>query len=167
MFMTNESGRPVTGFPEGFRRLAELSRAERRLFLAAVMWLGIFRAAILAIPFRRIAPHLGAHMTETPSREEGGERGQLAREVAQAVRRASRHVPWEAKCLVQALAGKKMLKSRGIASTLYLGLDKTADQDLLAHAWLRCGDQIILGDSGIQRFAVVSTFGHDSPGLKR
>lgn len=157
----------VAGFARGWRRFAGLSRAERRLFLEAVMWLGIFRAALLAVPFRLLAPSLGAHMVETPSREEGGERRKLAGAVAQAVHRASRHVPWAAKCLVQAMAGKKMLRRRGVESTLYLGLAKRADQGLQAHAWLRCGGQIILGGGGLQRFAVVSTFGPETYGPKR
>jgi hypothetical protein len=106
-------------------------------------------------------------MAETPSREEGGERRKLAGEVAQAVHRASRHVPWAAKCLVQAMAGKKMLERRGIASTLYLGLAKSPDQGLQAHAWLRCGSQIILGGGGLERFAVVAAFGPDGPGPRR
>jgi hypothetical protein len=165
--VTNGSYLTVTGFADGWRRFAGLSRAERRLFLEAILWLGFFRAVLLAVPFRWIAPNLGAHMAETPSRDEGGERGQLAKEVAQAVSRASRQVPWAAKCLVQAMAGKKMLQRRGIASTLYLGLAKSPDQDLQAHAWLRCGDQIILGGGGLQRFAVVSTFGPDAHGPKR
>lgn len=165
--MTHGLNLTVAGFAAGWRRFAGLSRAERRFFLEAVAWLGIFRAAILVIPFRRLAPSLGAHMAETPSREEGGERRKLAGEVAQAVHRASRHVPWASKCLVQAMAGKKMLRRRGVESTLYLGLAKSPDQDLQAHAWLRCGDRVILGGGGLQRFAVVATFGPDGPGPRR
>jgi hypothetical protein len=156
----------VAGLGAGWRRFTRLSRTERRLFLEAVLWLGIFRAALLAVPFRRLAPHLGVHMTETPSGAESSDRLMMAREVAGAVNRASRQVPWAAKCLVQALAGKKMLQRRGVASTLYLGLAKGADQDLQAHAWLRCGDQIILGGGGLQRFTVISTFGPDAPAPK-
>jgi hypothetical protein len=157
----------MLGFAEGLRRYAGLPRAERRLFLEAVMWLGLFRVILLTVPFRRIAPSLGTHMTETPSREDGGERRQLAREIAQAVNRASRYVPWQAKCLVQAMAGKKMLKRRGVISTLYLGLAKGEDQGLQAHAWLRCDNSIILGGGGLQRFSVVSTFGSDSHGPEK
>jgi hypothetical protein len=163
--MTNESDMPVAGYLQGLHRFVGLSRAERRLFLEAVMWLGIFRTVILLIPFRRIAPRLGAHMAETPLRDDVPEKRQLAKDVAMAVIRASRHVPWDAKCLVQAMAGKKMLKRKGIQSTLYLGLARKADHDMQAHAWLRCGERIILGGRGLKHFAVVAAFGnscHDS-----
>jgi hypothetical protein len=164
--MPNEENMPVNGFSKGWRRFAGLPPAERRVFLEAVMWLGLFRAAILVIPFRVIAPYLGTHMAETP-REASEDGRQSAREVAQAVRRASRYVPWQAKCLVQAMAGKQMLQRRGFASTLYLGLAKKADQGLQAHAWLRCGSGIILGGGGLQHFSVVSTFGNGSQDPKR
>jgi len=165
--MTNELDMPVTGISHGLCRFARLSRVERRLFLEAVMWSGLFRAVLLLMPFRRIAAHLGAHMAETPSRVAMPETRRLAKDVARAVSRASRHVPWEAKCLVQALVGKRMLKRRGIESTLYLGLAKRADHDLQAHAWLRCGDRIILGGGGLKDFAVVAIFGTICHGPKK
>jgi hypothetical protein len=166
--MTNELDIPVTGISHGLCRFARLSRSERRLFLEAVMWLGLFRAVLLSMPFRRIASHLGAHMAQTPPRAGTPETRRIAKEVARAVSRASRHVPWEAKCLVQAMVGKKMLKRRGFESTLYLGLaKKKADQGLQAHAWLRCGDQIILGGGRLKDFAVVATFGNICHGPKR
>jgi hypothetical protein len=158
--MTNAGDMPSISTFQGLYRFVGLARAERRLFLEAVIWLGLFRAVLVSVPFRGIAPHLGAHMAETPSGEEMPEKQRLAKEVARAVSRADRHVPWEAKCLVQAMAGKKMLKRRGIETTLYLGLAKNEEAGLQAHAWLRCGDKILLGAGGLKGFAVVSTFGN-------
>lgn len=148
-----------TTFFQGMYRFAGLSRAERHLCMEAVVWLGLFQASLLLISFRRIAPYLGAHMAETPSREESPENREVAKDVALAVARASRRVPWKARCLVQAMAGKQMLNRRGIDTTLYLGLAKNANQSLQAHAWLRCGHKIILGGGGLKKFAIVSTFG--------
>ncbi len=68
------------------------------------------------------------------------------------------HLPWECKCLAQAISGKMMLRRRQTPSTLYLGVAKKEDGDLNAHAWLRAGESIILGGGGLERFAVVSTF---------
>lgn len=78
--------------------------------------------------------------------------------VSRTIRTMSRHLPWECKCLAQAISGKMMLRRRQIPSTLYLGVAKKEDGDLNAHAWLRAGDIIILGGGGLKRFAVVSTF---------
>lgn len=165
--MKNASDLQSAGIFRGLLRFVALPRPERLLLVEAVTWLGLFRAVILTIPFRRIAPHLGAHMSQTPFREEMKEQYRLAMAVALAINRASRYVPWEAKCLVQAMAGKKMLKRRGIETTLYLGLARKTDLALQAHAWLRCGDKIILGECGLKSFTVVATFGKSSRGRNK
>ncbi len=45
--------------------------------------------------------------------------------VARSVVAVSRRVPWESKCLVQAAATRMMLKKRGIANTMFLGVSKS------------------------------------------
>jgi hypothetical protein len=81
--------------------------------------------------------------------------------VSQAVVRAARNLPWECKCLVQAMAGKAMLRLRGVSSTLYLGLAKGENEQLCAHAWLRCGNIILTGGRVNGQFTVVSFFGDE------
>lgn len=130
------------------------SRTDQILYLETMFWLGISRLAILILPFRWIAPHLGTHMA---SSDENGNK-ETAISVSRAILTMSWHLPWECKCLVQAISGKMMLSQRKISSTLYLGVAKKEDGDLNAHAWLRVGDIIILGGGGLERFAVVSTF---------
>ena len=56
-----------------------------------------------------------------------------------------------------------MLRRRQIQSTLYLGLAKDASQSLQAHAWLRCGEDIITGKAGHERFSVISSFAEQKP----
>ena len=82
--------------------------------------------------------------------------------ISWAVVTMSHHLPWECKCLVQAIAGKKMLQRRRIGSTLYLGVAKEGENALVAHAWLRSGSMILTGARGRDRFAVVSTFAEES-----
>ena len=71
-----------------------------------------------------------------------GYRGSVERVVA-AVRRASRRVPG-ATCLVQAIAGCRMLESRSIRSKIRIGVDKDHEK-FSAHAWLTVDDKIVLG----------------------
>ena len=73
----------------------------------------------------------------------------------------ARHLPWDCTCLAQALAGKAMLRVRGVPSTLYLGLAKTGEVQLQAHAWLRCGERILTGWQEKGRFTVIATFAED------
>jgi Transglutaminase-like superfamily len=131
--------------------------ADQTLYLETTFWLGISRIAILILPFRWIAPLLGTHMASSDENDENGDRETMI-SVSRAIRTMSRHLPWECKCLAQAISGKMMLRRKQIPSTLYLGVAKKEDGDLNAHAWLRAGDIIILGGGGLERFAVVSTF---------
>lgn len=70
-----------------------------------------------------------------------------AREVEWLIDAASRRLPFEATCLMQASAAKSILARRGIASTIYFGVAPSRDDGraVNAHAWLRCGARIITG----------------------
>lgn len=148
---------PITSH---IRRFAKLSYLEKRLFIEAVMLTFFFRLIILTIPFRKIAPFLGKQMIETCSKENPVPTRILLNQISLSINRASRFVPWQAKCLVQAMTGKTMLRKRAMESTLYLGLAKENNQnELIAHAWLRCGREIICGGGGLIRFTIVAYFG--------
>lgn len=138
-------------------KFLEKPAADKALYIEATFWLGISRIAILILPFRWIAPFLGQHMASSDENDENGNK-ETTISVSRAILTMSRHLPWECKCLVQAISGKMMLGRRKIPSTLYLGVGKEENGDLNAHAWLRAGDSIILGGGGLERFAVVSTF---------
>ncbi|MFC1451961.1 lasso peptide biosynthesis B2 protein [Verrucomicrobiota bacterium] len=141
------------------RRLARFLRLpalERRLILEAAAWLALAEAAIHLLPFRRIAPHLGHHMSETPERAPPEGEG-TAKQVGYAVRRAARHLPWRCRCLVQAMAGKVMLGRRDIQSTLYLGVAR-GEPDIRAHAWLRVGGVTLIDGEHCGDFTVVCSF---------
>jgi len=138
-------------------KFLEKPLSDKALYLEATFWLGISRLAILMVPFRWIAPFLGTHMASSDGNYAAAKH-EAVRSVSRAILTMSRHLPWECKCLAQAISGKMMLSRRKIPSTLYLGVAKKKDGDLNAHAWLRSGDIIILGGGGLERFAVVSTF---------
>lgn len=72
--------------------------------------------------------------------------------------RAVKYVLFTSKCYDQALATTLMLKSRNIPSTIYFGLHKE-DGELLAHAWVRCGDKIVSGKLVHEKFTPVAWFG--------
>jgi len=142
------------------RKFLARSPAERGCLLEAACWLGLARLAILVLPFRRLAPFLGKQMGQSPA-EAGAAPGALLERISWAVAAASRHLPWECKCLAQALAGKAMLRRRGVSSTLYLGLAKDGADQLQAHAWLRCGERILTGQRSMAGFTVIATFAEE------
>lgn len=130
---------------------------EQLLFIEAFCLTGVVRLAILLIPFRWMAPALGKHMFESPMKEDSIKLVTAIR-IGWIVETASRHTPWESKCLVQAIVGKILLRQYGIANTLYLGVQRDDGKKLVAHAWLRCGETIITGGLCLERFAVVGKF---------
>ncbi|MEW6364189.1 MAG: lasso peptide biosynthesis B2 protein [Acidobacteriota bacterium] len=146
----------LCGAPARWRRR---TRAERVLLVEACVLLGLARLALLVLPFRRLSVWLGVQMNDPESQIDAYDLLR-AREVGDAVRSAANNMPWVGACLPQAVAAQWMLKRRRITGTLCLGVakDGTNPEMLTAHAWLRCGDDILTGAAGHEQFAVVAEF---------
>ncbi len=138
----------------------QLSTTDKFIVLESISGLFVSRILIL-LPFRWIAPSLGKYMHETPNEQHDHQR-QLVRNLGYYIRLTSWYLPWNCKCLVQALAVNRMLKKRGIQNTVYLGVAKDDEKELIAHAWVRSGDVFITGFRGKNKFTVVSTFAWES-----
>jgi hypothetical protein len=136
-------------------QFARLPSADRVLLVEATVALSVAGLRLSVTSFARIASGLGRHMDESADAVDAAALKQAAR-VRWAVETVARHLPWKPVCLPQALAAKRMLQRRGIASTLYLGVDPAKQLD--AHAWVRVGRMIVTGGPREDRFAVVSTF---------
>lgn len=159
---------PARAFPRASRvfRLM-LSRPDTAALLAEA-WLSLaWSRLIIFIPFRWLAPRLGVPGCETQWRELPREKRIELERIADAVRIASRFAWWDCKCLVRALAAMRMLKRRGIESTLYLGAGRDQKGRLAAHAWLRSGSRYITGAEERNRFTVVGMFAAGGRNLER
>lgn len=64
------------------------------------------------------------------------EEQQQARAIGWAVTKTAAHLPIDARCLAQALAARAMLRRRGIASMMHIGVARPDATSLEAHAWL-------------------------------
>lgn len=145
-----------------WRTYRSWSRARRRLAPEAVLQLGASRLLVRFVPFRLTARGLGWHMAETVTALEP--RALVtAGDVGWIVERMADHTPWESVCLPRAMAAQRMLRRRGIPSTLYLGLKPDAEQGLdpSAHAWLRCGDMILTGADEVRDHHPVACYATD------
>ena len=138
-----------------------LKMCDRLLLLEAVAWLGLARFVVLTLPLRRITPYLGSHLLESKTIE-SPEKLKDARRISWAVRTMSRYTPWNSNCLAQAIAAKRMLQRRQIASTLYVGFSKQEANDFEGHAWLRCGPLYLTGGQNRHRFVALSTFAEEN-----
>jgi hypothetical protein len=67
--------------------------------------------------------------------------------------------PWmAAPCLPQALAAHAMLRRRGIASRVCLGVAREHGK-LAAHAWVEVGEDRVIGGAGAATFTRLAEFG--------
>jgi hypothetical protein len=129
----------------------------KRLVIKSFFYTGYFRFRILFTPFNKLAKKIGAVQVETVEEEVVNKK--YVSKVRRAVIMTSKNTPWESLCLVQALTAQRLLKSKLIDNTVYLGIRKDENKKLAAHAWLRCGDKIVVGEKGMQYYSVVAKFG--------
>ena len=125
-------------------------------FMQALIYTGFYRAFILFIPFNKLRRRMGKHKEE--SREnETKDVYKIASHISWVVTLIASKTPWESKCLVQALTAQRMLKKKGISSTIYLGVGKSGNE-MKAHAWLRCGEYYVTGGAIRDQYTVVAKF---------
>lgn len=146
------------------KRAARIPGPRRRLLYEALLALLIARGAMAFLPFRRIAHWLGTPGAASPAVAAPDEI-RMAQEVSWAVGVIARRVPWDGRCLAQALAAMGMLRHRGLEGTVSFGVcegqGESAGFD--AHAWLRLGSCVVTGGPDIQRFKVITTFARKRP----
>jgi len=131
-----------------------MTPADRLLACEAVCVLGVVALAVGRIPFRYIALLLRAPMAEQPC---SGWPPGFVDQLRRAVKRATRWLPWETTCLSRAVTVKLMLNRRGIPSTLYLGI-ANQDSTIVAHAWVRAANVVVVGEHGPSLYATVASF---------
>jgi hypothetical protein len=133
---------------------------DRLLFLEAVVLLAVARFCVRFVKFRHYSLMLGKQCNNEDSslQHQGRAKRTEITAIGQEILRAANNVPWEAVCLPQAIVGKWMLKRRGMASELYLGVAKDGSTDFKAHAWLFAGDMPVTGTGIREDFTQIARF---------
>ncbi len=143
-------------------RLRWLMRRPRPLLLliaASIFWLAIARAAVLTLPHARLERWFGEPFDESGDTITDGQLEQ-ARKVAWAIDLVSRHTPWTSNCLPQAMAARRLLRSRRIPTTIYIGAKfHETETKLVAHAWCRSGSFYVTGGKRSDEFGAVIAYG--------
>lgn len=144
---------------EKIAKFFRLPRQRKKLFLEAYLTLGIMRAAILSVAFKRLVRGLRHTGTAAEPKAPTEAQRRLSAEIAKAIRAAANNTPWESACLIQALTAQRMLRRRGIPGVFYLGVmrEKDTQEKMKAHAWSKCGDLVLTGE-GYEGFTVLSSF---------
>lgn len=117
---------------------------ERRLLICAAILLGLTRAGLSLLSFQKLRDLLRKlRLGATP-------RCDLSKasawQVVSAVERAAHYLPLRSTCLTKALAAQVLLDWHGLESQLHIGVAKSAEDDLEAHAWLESEGTILIGD---------------------
>ena len=138
------------------QRLHQLSWREWTFFTEAFFLSAYCRFLIHFVPLKKFATSMGEYGKESePSKLKNSQELQT---ISAAIIRISRRVPWRCLCYEQAFIGKLMLNRRKIPATIYFGVANSEGNELMAHAWLRCGDTIITGKAGMGKFTTVAWF---------
>ena len=135
-----------------------LTREEKKFFFLAYGYALMVKFMILILPMRVYASKLGQKNTESPETENSPEQIARLKIVSDAIKRSGKYMPWRNKCMVEAITAKLILNKMGYDTTLYFGVGKDEKSGLIAHAWLRCGNSVVTGNRGKERFTVVSYF---------
>jgi hypothetical protein len=137
-----------------FRRVMQLPAADIALAIEAICMLTFFRVALNFLPVQRLTAWMGNAAQSSLSQAEPA---QTLRRIEWSIDAVVRHVPFSFVCFPQCLAAYFMLRRRHIASKLFYGVTRDADQ-LKAHTWVKVGDRTVVGGELESRFTVLTTF---------
>jgi len=122
----------------------------------AIESLGMLAAARLLVKTRgnKLVSRMGGTRVDDEAEPSGpppvartvqdGTGARVGARVGAMVERASRATWWRSMCLEKALAGKWMLRRRGVSSTMYVGMARQGGE-FVAHAWLVAEGQTLTG----------------------
>jgi hypothetical protein len=138
--------------------------SDRALVAESLAMLAVARLLVKITRGKHLASRMGgvpANHTDYPEPVDASnplrsERGAAGARVGGMVERVARTTWWRSMCLEKALAGKWMLRRRGIASTMYVGVAKR-DGEIIAHAWLVGEGQTLTG-AGKTVYATLAAF---------
>ena len=132
-----------------WRRFKALNSADRRLILEAAALLSVVSIGLRICRFRQLrdmltwfGPPVG-HPNTRPRLPAPNSADRVAWAISAVTRTRQRSMT----CLVRALATETMLRRRGIASDLRLGVRNDGDpaDPLKAHAWIECDGLVVMG----------------------
>ncbi len=126
------------------------------LTIKAWFYSAMFRLQMLYADRKKLRKAWGIEGQESPS-ELSMEEYRTASKVAYSVNQVCSKTKWESKCLVRALTAQRLLREKGIDSTMYLGVGHDENKKMIAHAWLRAGAMYVTGGNG-KGLAVVDKF---------
>lgn len=128
--------------PSALTRCLRLPVGDRSLLIQSVVLLAGARLALWALPFNAARRLLTSRAVQRPSAAPVS-----AERIGWAVSVANRLLPMGT-CLTQALAAEALLLRSGHPVEFRIGVVKTSQDRLEAHAWVASGGCVVVGDLG-------------------
>ncbi len=125
--------------PSPLHKFLRLPAADRSLLVRSVALVGAARLALWALPFNVVR-----RLLSRPARPSSAPHATTER-IGWAISVAKRFVP-NGNCLPQALAAESLLRRSGHPVELRIGVAKTDQGRLEAHAWVESGGRLVVGD---------------------
>jgi hypothetical protein len=143
-------------------------RSFTRLPILTILWLpavwlllGLSRAAILLVSFKRLSRFLGQSTDRfdfVPAITE--QQADRVIQIRKLVRVAARNTPWVSNCFPQAIVVRLLMGIYRIPYALYFGLRRDVETgDLMAHAWVMSGEYGVCGVLGDETYQPVGCYG--------
>lgn len=123
---------------EAIRKFARLAPRDRAVLTRTVVTLALSRVVTWVLPFpvgRRLLVGKRRPDRQTVTGDQ----------IRWAMHHAQRVVP-RATCLPQAVAAEALLTRGGLPAHLQIGVKKTSDGKITAHAWVESDGRIVVGD---------------------
>lgn len=125
-------------------KLLKLTRGNHRLLIKTFLLLALIRIGLHLLPFQVLMRMIGK-VCQTDLQSVVADPSPVEN-VAWAVDGISRHMPGHTKCLARALTTKVLLHQQGYASNLQIGVAKSDNGSLEAHAWIEYEGRIVIGN---------------------
>ena len=138
------------------RQFLQLPAADRSLLARSFILVGAARVTLWVLPFSMVRRMLARRPHPTPARA-------TTEKIGWAISVAKRFVP-RGDCLPQALAAESLLMQNGHPVELRIGVVKTDQGGLEAHAWVESAGRLVVGDltQGLSTYAPLPPL----PGLR-
>lgn len=142
------------------RCFRQLSRARKLMLMESALLLPIAWVLVRVSPFRFWSRWLGIPLAGEANPGPPTDSDLLVRDVCWSVMAIKRGTKGRYTCLMLAMTAQWMLSRRHISSSLVLGtrIQQASDNRLTmtAHAWLRAGSEVVLGQHDGEYTAVLS-----------
>ncbi len=149
------------------RLLARKFRSTRDQSAFTLFWLfpawlllGLYRALILTLPLKRMAPFYGEDLgVENWVPLANPAQIRRARDIRSTISIAAKYCPWTANCYPKALVARSLLRLYRVPHAIYFGLARSEGPNCIdAHAWVMAGPVPVSGGASFGRYRVVRMF---------